>query len=136
MSKLLNKPFKAFTIYALIILACSIPAYYLVIEFIWLNELDEHNQIVKEQVENGFKNVQIDETGLNTLVRNWSKLQPGITLKSSNLPAPRPDSIYTITRQNEYSKDEKIDRFRGLLSYITINGKFYYLQIETNVEET
>lgn len=69
MSKLLNKPFKAFTIYALIILACSIPVYYLVVDFIWLDELDEHNQIIKERIENSFNNAQIEESELNSLLK-------------------------------------------------------------------
>lgn len=136
MSKLLYKPFKAFTIYTLIILACSIPVYYLVVDSIWMNELDEHNKIVKEQIENGFKNIQIEEAELNSLLKNWSKLQPGTTLTSSNLFTVKVDSIYTVKHKTTYSEDEKIDRFRGLSSYININGKLYHLRVETNVEET
>lgn len=136
MSKLLNKPFKAFTIYALIILACSIPVYYLVVDFIWLDELDEHNQIVKERIENSFDNAQIEESELNILLKNWDKLQPNTTLTPSYLSVAKPDSTYTITKQNRYVEHNEIDRFRVLSSYISISGKLYHLQIETNVEET
>lgn len=135
MSKLLNKPFKAFTIYALIILACSIPVYYLVVDSIWMNELDEHNQIVKEQIENCFRNIQIEEGELNSLLKNMSKLQPGTTITPSSLFTPKVDSIYT-TKHKTTNSEEKIDRFRGLSSYININGKLYHLRVETNVEET
>jgi signal transduction histidine kinase len=136
MSKLLHKPFKAFTIYALIILACSIPVYYLVVDFIWLDELDEHNQIVKERIENSFNNTQIEESELNSLIKNWDKLQPSTILTPIDLSVPKPDSTYTITKQNRYVEHNEIDRFRVLSSYININGKLYHLQIETNVEET
>jgi signal transduction histidine kinase len=136
MSKLLNKPFKAFTIYALIILACSIPVYYWVVDFIWMNELDEHNLIIKRGVENSFKNTQIEEAALSSLIKNWGKLQPGTTLTPSNLSATKADSIYTVKRINTYPGDETVDRFRGLSSYISINGRLYHLQVETNVEET
>jgi len=135
MSKLLHKPFKAFTIYALIILACSIPVYYLVVDFIWLDELDEHNQIVKERIENSFNNTQIEESELNSLLKNWGKLQPSTTLTPSDLSVPKPDSTYTITKQNTYVEHNEIDRFRVLSSYISINGKLYHLQTETNIEE-
>lgn len=135
MSKLLHKPFKAFTIYALIILACSIPVYYLVVDFIWLDELDEHNHIVKERIEYSFNNAQIEENELNSLLKNWGKLQPSTTLTPSDLSVPKPDSTYTITKQNTYVEHNEIDRFRVVSSYISINGKLYHLQIETNIEE-
>ena len=135
MSKLLHKPFKAFTIYALIILACSIPVYYLVVDIIWLDELDEHNHIVKERIEYSFNNAQIEENELNSLLKNWGKLQPSTTLTPSDLSVPKPDSTYTITKQNTYVEHNEIDRFRVLSSYISINGKLYHLQTETNIEE-
>lgn len=136
MSKLLYKPFKAFTVYALIILLCSIPVYYLVVDSIWLNELDEHNQIIKERIDNGFKNIQIEEDELNTLLENWNKLQPATTLTPSDLTEKKADSAYIVSRLNPYVKHREMDRFRGLSSYININGKMYHLTIETNVEET
>ena len=136
MSKLLHKPFKAFTIYALVILACSIPVYFWVIDFIWLNELDEHNRITKERIANSFNNARIAESELNSLLSNWDKLQPGTSIAESFLSVPKPDSTYTVLKQNKYVEDKAIDRFRVLSSYISIKGKLYHLQIETNVEET
>ncbi len=136
MSKLLNKPFKAFTIYALIVLVCSIPVYYLVVDFIWLNELDEHNLIIKKRIETGFNNIQINDDELIGLLNHWTKLQPGTTLTPANVPAAKADSTYTIRRLNEFPEHHELDRFRGLSSFITINGKLYHLQIETNVEES
>lgn len=43
MNKLLNKSLKRFTVYAGIVLTCSIPVYYLAISKLWQYELDEHN---------------------------------------------------------------------------------------------
>ncbi|QQR97875.1 MAG: HAMP domain-containing histidine kinase [Sphingobacteriales bacterium] len=136
MSKLLNKPFKAFSIYALIILMCSIPVYYLVIDFIWLQELDEHNLIIKKQILNNFNKNTIEEIELNSLLKNWNKLQPNTTLTPSNITSPKSDSTYTISKQNEYVAYNEINRFRVLSSYIIINNKIYHLQVESNVEET
>ncbi|MCW5909876.1 MAG: HAMP domain-containing histidine kinase [Cyclobacteriaceae bacterium] len=136
MSKLLDRPFKVFTIYALIILACSIPVYYFVVDFIWLNELDEHNLIIKKRIETGFNNIQINDDELTGLLNHWTKLQPGTTLIPANVPAAKADSTYTIRRLNEFPGHHDLDRFRGLSSFIIINGKLYHLQIETNVEES
>lgn len=49
MSKLLNRSLKRFLIYAGIILACSIPVYYLTMSRLWQYELDEHNVIVSPE---------------------------------------------------------------------------------------
>src|SRR5690349_15813406 len=43
MSKLLNRSLKKFMIYAAVVLACSIPVYYVAISRLWQYELDEHN---------------------------------------------------------------------------------------------
>lgn len=46
MNKLLNKSLKRFTVYAGIVLACSIPVYYLAISELWQYELSEHDIIL------------------------------------------------------------------------------------------
>ena len=46
MSKLLNRSLKKFMIYAGLVLACSIPIYYLAISMLWQYELDEHNIVL------------------------------------------------------------------------------------------
>lgn len=131
MSKLLNKPFKAFTIYALIILACSIPIYYVVVDSIWLEELDEHNHIIKTRIEQGVSKIDFEDSGLSKTLEAWNSIQPGTKLIPSD--SLKSDSYYTITRYNEFEKET--DRFRGLSSYIEINDKSYHLTVETNVEE-
>ncbi len=136
MSKLLNKPFKAFTLYALIILVCSIPVYVFVVDYIWLAELDEHNQIIKQQIEKGFEKTPIDAAEIDKLLTFYNSIGQGTKITPDNSFAKITDSIYTITRENQYADELEIDRFRGLLSYITINGKPYKVTIETNVEET
>lgn len=49
MNKLLNKSLKRFTVYAGIVLGCSIPVYYLAISELWQYELDEHNIILTDE---------------------------------------------------------------------------------------
>jgi hypothetical protein len=41
MTKLLNRPLKAFALYALLVLLISVPVYVLVVDYIWTSELDE-----------------------------------------------------------------------------------------------
>lgn len=130
MKKLLSKPFKAFTIYALIILLCSIPVYYWVVDRIWLHELDDHNNIVKGMVEKGLSGAEMRNGELDNILKLWNIVQPGTTLTPVNTPV-KEDSLYTIT----HSMNGEVDRFRGLASYIAVHGKTYLLTVETNIEE-
>ena len=136
MNKLLNKSLKSFTVYALIVLATSVPAYYYLVDSIWLRELDEHNEIVADRTEKELNNLNLAETELNQSIKLWNKIQPGTNLEKTTLDKNRNDSTYTVLRKNTYVAHEDIDRFRGLSRAIKINGESYLLTVETNVEET
>ncbi|GAB2793893.1 hypothetical protein GCM10027275_43590 [Rhabdobacter roseus] len=136
MNRLLNKSLKSFTIYALIVLAASVPAYLYLVDSIWLRELDEHNEIVADRTENELNKLQLSETELNQSIVLWNKIQPGTNLQKTTLEKNRKDSTYTVSRKNPYVTHEDIDRFRGLSRVIEINGENYLLTLETNVEET
>lgn len=122
--------------YSLVVLAASVPAYYYLVDSIWLRELDEHNEIVAGRIENGLNRLNLSDTEFSESIMLWNKIQPGMSLKELYETIARPDSTYTIYRQNPYTEKKDIDRFRGLTKVIQINGKSYELTVETNVEET
>ncbi len=136
MNKLLNKSLKSFTIYALLVLAASVPAYLYLVDSIWLRELDEHNEIVADRTENELNKLDLTLTELNQSIVLWNKIQPGTNLQKTTLDKNRKDSTYTVLRKNPYVTHEDIDRFRGLSRLIKINEGNYLLTVETNVEET
>ncbi len=136
MKKLLNRTFKTFALYSLAVLAASVPAYYYLVDSIWLRELDEHNQIVAERIENGLNRLGLDDSVLTESITIWNKIQSGIALEILPETALSADSTYTVLRQNPYVDHQEIDRFRGLSKIIQLHGKSCKLNIETNVEET
>ncbi|WP_286926554.1 sensor histidine kinase [Flavobacterium sp. UBA4197] len=136
MSKLLNKPFKAFTLYALLTLIGSIPVYYYVVDYIWIKELDEHNQIIKDRIDERLQTVSIEKQKMDTILKFWNIMQPGTTLVPSENNTLIRDSIYTVIRENKHGNILEKDRFRGLVAPVSIAGKHYRLTVETNVEET
>lgn len=135
MSQLLNKPFKLFSLYALIILVCSIPVYYLVIDNLWIEELDEYNLIIKKRIEKKIAKVQIEEAELNKTLALLKILQPGTKIFPTNTSNIKVDSVYTITKHNEYAEVNEMDRFRGLSSYIFIIDTPYHFIVESNIED-
>lgn len=134
MIKLLDKPFKAFALYALLILIFSIPVYFLVVDWIWVSELDDNNKIIQERIEHRFGEAHIPENELKIILETWNLLQPSSSIIPLEDDPPRTDSIYEVTKYNEYENES--DRFRGLQSDIFINNRLYQLNIETNIEES
>lgn len=135
MSKLLNKPLRAFTLYALVILALSIPVYYWVVDTIWLHEIDVHNRTVEGRIKDGFKSINLNGKQIADAVNVWSQIQPGVKMSPVQAIEVRKDSVYETIRPNKYAH-EMMERFRGRSTYFYIQGKPYHLLVETNVEET
>lgn len=136
MNKLLNKSLKIFTLYSLIVLAASIPVYYYLVDSIWLEELDEHNEIIAKRTEFEFDRLNMNKTDLKQSLELWNKIQPGTSIISIQENQIKPDSIFTIVKQRDFVAEYTIDRFRCLSKTIFIDGKPYHFTVETNVEET
>lgn len=133
MSKLLDKPFRSFSIYALFILVCSIPVYYYVVDSIWMEELDEHNWIICKRMEKGIQTENVDEKELNKTLKIWNKLQPGTKLTAIDPKKLTTTKVYTAAIYNPF--EQEMDRFRVLSTIIWVKEKRYQLTISTNVEE-
>lgn len=135
MTKLLNRSFKLFISYAAIVLACSIPAYYLIVDRIWQQELKEHNQILATSIKQNIRSLNLSEANLEKGLQLWNQLQPEMSLvRASSL---KPDSTYNIYKINRYKAPGKgqEDRFQGLVTYLDLYGRPYRLVVETNMEE-
>nr|WP_199083348.1 hypothetical protein [Pedobacter sp. ASV19] len=83
MKKLLNKTLRTFALYSLLVLAASVPAYYYLVDRIWLSELDEHNEIIAERTEKELNKLQLTEAELTQSIALWNKIQPGTDLKKA-----------------------------------------------------
>lgn len=132
--KLLDKPLKAFASYALIVLACSIPVYFLIIDKIWVHEINEHNLIVAESTKKNLLKLNLKDEQLREAIKLWNSLQPETKLQRTD--ALKPDSTYTIYRENTYMPDKGYDRYHGLVTFFKINTEPYSLTVETNIEES
>ncbi len=135
MKNLLQKSLKPLTIFAFIVFALSIPIYFLLVDWIWQKELDENNELIAQRIENEFNEQGISEEKLTESIRFWNEIQSVGKMEPVSNPLLK-DSLYTIRRQNPYSKEKAIDRFRGLKTPIKINENHFILTIETNVEES
>lgn len=136
MTKLLNKPLRAFALYSMIILVVSAPVYVSVIEYIWISELDENNWLTLQHTKNKLLTKKFTNEEIEDINHIWGSLQPGVSIVKSKGSKILPDSVYDIIRPNEYDTDDGEDRFRGLKSFVLLNNEPYVLTIETNFEES
>ncbi|WP_228376053.1 sensor histidine kinase [Chryseobacterium aquaticum] len=134
--KLLSKTTKPFLIFVMVVLAISIPVYYFVVDAIWKDELDEHNEIVAEKTSYEFKRMKISKEELQRNISLWNKIQPGTNIEK--LPYNNLKKVVTFTTEKykPFSADTKIERYRCLKKVIYIQNEPYLFSIETNIEET
>jgi signal transduction histidine kinase len=134
MIKLLDKPLKAFTTYAFIVLLCSIPAYFLIIDLIWIHEIDKHNKIVAAITKKNIAALKMNDADVHSAIETWNRLQP--EAKIQRVSKVLADSAYNVYRKSSHSRYGGYDRFEGLVSFFYVNGKPYSLTVESNVEES
>jgi signal transduction histidine kinase len=135
MKNLLNKSLKPLTVFAFIVFALSIPTYFLLVDWIWLKELDENNELIAQRIEYEFNDQKVTDIKLEESIAFWNEIQSVGKIEPALTPLQK-DSVYTIHRQNPYLENKSIDRFRGLVTNIEINNKNFIVTIETNVEES
>ena len=108
MRRLLDNTLKAFTSYTCVVLLCSIPVYFLIIDAIWVHEARESNERFAANAKQHIR----EEKFL------------------------KPDRTYNVYRREREGNKEEIERFQGLVTYFKINGQPYSLRLEANVEES
>lgn len=136
MNRLLTKPLKAFTWYALVVLLVSVPVYALVVDFIWIIELDENNWLILQHTRQKLESKAFNAQEMDQISNVWSELIPGVSIQKAEMAKMVQDSVYEVIRPNPYDEDDGEDRFRGLSSSVDIDGQLYRLTVETNVEES
>jgi signal transduction histidine kinase len=133
---LLTKTTKPFLIYVLIILLISIPVYYVVVDTIWMSELDEHNEIIADKSAYELNKLHLSDEKLDKSIALWNEIQPGTNIEKIPAISLKKSQVYTTEKQKSYSPEPDTERFRCLRKIIVINQKPYLFTIETNVEET
>ncbi|WP_160137821.1 sensor histidine kinase [Chryseobacterium sp. c4a] len=136
MNPLLNKTTKPFIIYVLIVLMISIPVYYFVVDNIWQDELDEHNQIIVEKTAYKFNHLKLPEEKLEQSIDLWNHIQPETDIERISSDQIKSDSVYITEKPLPFISDQKKERYRCLKKVVYIQGKPYLFTVETNIEES
>ncbi len=135
MKNLLTKTTTPFLIYVLIVFVISIPVYYVVVDTIWLDELDEHNKLIAKKSASELNKLNVSEAELENSIALWNKIQPGTDIEKIPFNNLKADKKYTVERKLN-NQDKEAERFRCLQTVVYIKNKPYLFTVETNVEET
>lgn len=136
MKPLLSKTTRPFLIFVMIVLVFSIPVYYFVVDAIWQEELDEHNEIVAEKTGYEFNKMNASKEEIQRSIALWKQIQPGTNIEKLPGNNLKKDSIFTTEKYKPFSADATIERYRCLKKIIYIKNGPYLFTIETNIEET
>lgn len=135
MKKLLNKTLRVYLLFGSFILIFSIPLYYIIIEEIWTEELDEHNRIVAATIKHNLKSLDLSKEEFSNSLAFWNALQPGITMEA--VPSLKNDTVINFYRHTKaFPYKTKQDRFQSLSTYFEYKGDYYRLVSEVNMEES
>ncbi|MFD1257174.1 sensor histidine kinase [Mucilaginibacter terrae] len=133
MNKLLNRTIQPIALYSLFVLGLSIPVYYLIVDLIWINELDKHHYALRTKIETRFNKLNLPDTTIMQTIAIWNKIEPGIIFSKTEDNRIKRDSTYSIIRYDDFMHDR--EQFRCLVTYVKINGMVYRLLVQTNMEE-
>lgn len=131
MKKLLDQSLRPLVIYTMVVLVVSIPVFFLIINWIWENELDKHHYAIREKLEKRLTNLDLADSAVNDMIGVLDKIQPGFSFNEAVTPSP--DSTYTLIRFDTFMNDR--EQFRCLTTDIRVNGTLFRVLIETNMEE-
>ncbi len=131
---LLTKTTKPFLIYVLVVLALSIPVYYIVITNIWVTELDEYNKALAAKVEKQFNSLNLSNHDLKSRIAFWDSIHPETFIKELPDGVQLQDSIYTTAQSNSGLTMDDDDNVRVLVTTIRIHNKPYYFKAITSFE--
>jgi signal transduction histidine kinase len=134
MIKLLDRPLKTFSTYALIVLLCSIPVYFIFIDFIWVNEINKRNLTVAASVKKNLATMNLQDSQIQSALSLWNRIQPEAMIQI--VSKIKPDSTYNVYRKSPVMANGNYDRFQGLVTFFNIDGQPYSLTIESNLEES
>lgn len=83
MKPLLSKTTRPFLVFVMMVLVISVPVYYFVVDAIWQNELDEHNEIVAEKTGYEFNKMDVSKEEIQRSIALWNHIQPGTNIKKN-----------------------------------------------------
>jgi signal transduction histidine kinase len=136
MRKLINQPIKVLSLYAALLFAVSWPICFYLIDSIWLDELDERNEIVLERVESKLRSSNKEWLSISLWVKQLKTVQPGIVIHKTKHFHNQKKHFFSETRDELIGEEWEEERYRCLETQLVVNQNIYFVHLEQSIEET
>ncbi|MBL7937741.1 MAG: HAMP domain-containing histidine kinase [Flavobacteriales bacterium] len=132
--KLLHRTRKPILLYATAVLFLSIPAYYIILQKVWLADIDEDLVVVKRKVERGLQGGHLPQEALAEAIQRINALEAGVHLALLPPDSSVHEHFGTVVRYDDLHGHA--EPFRTYTSSLALNGVPYAITISRVVEET
>jgi signal transduction histidine kinase len=132
--KLFQRTRRPIWTYATVVMLLSIPAYYLIMRNVWLADIDQDLEVVKQKVERGIHAQHLSGTALSDAIDHINAIDAGVQLSMLPADSTRTDRFHTRVKFDAlHGHDEP---FRIYESTVRLNGVPYAITVSRVVEET
>lgn len=132
--KLIHKTLRMYLIISISVFIISIPVFYVIVQKLWMKDIDESLVYQKEQLIQGIDKHNITSEDILNFVKFSSKIDNGIVIHKLTQAVYKKDSIYNHSFYDSIRKH--VEPFRELTAYATINKQPYQIIIRRDLVES
>ncbi len=133
-NKLIYKITSVYLIISLSVFLVSLPLFYIAIEGLWIEDVDDSLRYQREKIVSGIESNDISDEEIGRYVNFGQLIDDGIVIESIESITEESDSIYY---QSAFDATRgHVEPFRELLSYRYINGKPYKIVLKRDLVES
>ena len=133
-TKLIDKTTRAYLAISLTVLLVSIPFFYVTVENLWIEDVDDSLLFQKEKIRDGIEQNNLSTEDINSYIRLAAQIDDGVRIKQLQSIAKESDSIYY---NNAYDSIRgHVEPFRELCAYLYINDIPYQITLQRDLVES
>ena len=132
--KLFHKTLYVYLTYSIIVFVISVPVFYLLVQHLWIEDVDDSLLFQKEKIINGISSFRTDSATIMQFSETAMAFDLGIYVVPLKNQPPDYDSIYN---NSFYDKTRMhVEPFRELKSIVNVNGISYKIIVRKDLVES
>lgn len=132
--KLLHKSLRVYLLFSVTIFVLSIPLFYILVQKLWMEDVDDSLVFQKEKIVEGIRSSGLDSTLISGFTKTAQIFDLGVSVSAVTHTMPLKDSIYYLNFYDETRAH--VEPFRELSSVVNINGETYRILVRKDLVES
>ena len=132
--KLLRKTLKSYLVFSVIIFAISVPVFYVLVQNLWISDVDDTLIYQKENIINGIERKDMDSLSIVQFSEALSKTDVGISITQLAGEHVKKDSVYN----SDFYENIRlhVEPYRELKSIVNANNRWYKITVRKDLVES